>query len=62
MAEPEVKKYLAERRRFMSAWQRSSDRNAYSRLLNAWARVKDAWDALTPEEQKKEPALPREPV
>ena len=62
MSEPEIKKYRAERRLFMSAWQRSADRNAYSRLLNAWSKVKEAWDALTPDEQKKEATLPREPV
>jgi len=62
MGESEIKKYRSERRRFMSAWQRSTDRNAYNRLLNVWSKVKDAWDALTPDEQKKEAALPREPM
>lgn len=62
MPEIEIKKYQTERRRFMSAWQRSTDRNAYSRLLSAWSKVKDAWDVLTPDEQKKEAVLPREPV
>ncbi len=62
MPETEIKTYRTERRRFMSAWQRTTDRNAYSRLLNAWSKVKDAWDTLTPDEQKKEAALPHEPV
>ncbi len=62
MGAEEVKAYRAERKRYTAAFQRRGDRNAYSRLLPKWSKVKETWDSLSPDEQKKEPDLPREPM
>ena len=62
MGAEEVRAYRSERKRFMAAWQRRGDRNTYNRLLSRWSKVKDAWDSLAPDEQKREPDLPREPM
>jgi len=62
MGAEEVRAYRAERKHYTAAFQRRGDRNAYSRLLPRWSKVKEAWDSLTPEEKKQEPDLPREPM
>ncbi len=62
MGAEEVRAYRSERKRFMAAWQRRGDRNTYSRLLPKWSKAKETWDSLTPDEQKREPDLPREPM
>lgn len=62
MGAEEVRAYRAERKRYSAAFQRRGDRNTYSRLLPRWAKVKEAWDTLAPEEQKQELDLPREPM